>query len=51
MLENPWDALERRMLGGAAQQWKEQAGSGLPSPDPDREGRGAVEGAMDRPWH
>ena len=57
MLENPWEALERRLLGagqahGAAPPGGPPAavpGSG--SPDPELEGRAAAEGAADRPWH
>lgn len=52
MLENPWEALERRLLPQAcAAQEQQRAAVGSPSADPELEGRGASEGAADRPWH
>ena len=54
MLENPWEALERRLLagagnGGTAQQ--EHKRSWGPGSGEEGEGRAAAEGALDRPWH
>ncbi|PRW57161.1 Hydroxyproline-rich glyco family isoform 2 [Chlorella sorokiniana] len=57
MLENPWEALERRLLGGvgngsAAQQRQQQHKRHWgPEGGGEGEGRAAAEGALDRPWH
>ena len=61
MLENPWEWLERRMLGGQQQQQQQQGqqqqgqGQGQGGPQPAAaaamQGRAADEGALDRPWH
>ena len=54
MLENPWAALERRLLGGGSaggpQQQQQQQHAGAPYGSAG-EGRLSVEGAADRPWH
>lgn len=56
MLENPWEALERRLLGGAGsrgqpQQWQQEPQRPRGASPQEGEGRAAAEGALDRPWH
>lgn len=49
MLENPWEALERQLLGGAGSGGDPHHKRGWDGED--GEGRAAAEGALDRPWH
>lgn len=50
MTENPWAALERRVLGGTAAS-SSRGGLAVQHPPGGEEGRLSAEGAADRPWH